>query len=158
MHFTSIAERLLTTLWVGALWSVGYLVLPILFATLDDRVMAGMLAGKMLMTVNYLGLVCGSTLLISSLYANRWRPDWRVILLAVMLLLVAILTFWIQPMMAEIKAQGMVFGSLQHQQFGRLHGISSAIYLVISLCGLGLVVFSAYQKSGLNKKTVEASD
>ena len=155
MYFNSIAERLLTTLWVGALWSIGYLAVPILFATLEDRAMAGMLAGKMFTTVNYLGLVCGGALLVGSLYANRWRPGWRFALLAVMLLMVAVLTFWVQPMMAELKAQGLVVGSMPAAQFGRLHGVSSILYLLTSLCGLALVLVAFAPNPSLPKAVKE---
>jgi hypothetical protein len=35
------------TLWVGGFWAIGYLAAPMLFYNLDDRMLAGMLAGKM---------------------------------------------------------------------------------------------------------------
>ena len=33
-------ERLLLTLWVGSLWAIGYLAVPLAFATLDTQVAA----------------------------------------------------------------------------------------------------------------------
>ena len=34
-------EQLLTVVWLGSLWTVGYLVAPVLFATLPERALAG---------------------------------------------------------------------------------------------------------------------
>ena len=34
------------TLWIGGLWTIGYIVAPTLFYTLSDRVLAGALAGN----------------------------------------------------------------------------------------------------------------
>ncbi|MEE8379839.1 MAG: DUF4149 domain-containing protein, partial [Gammaproteobacteria bacterium] len=125
-------DRVLLALWVGGLWITGYLVVPILFATLDDRHTAGMLAGRIFQTMNYLGLGAGTYLLISvlrtagehklSLILKEWRLHWREGALATMLLLIVVAAFVIQPMMQELKIQGISEGSAQASQFGRLHG------------------------------------
>ena len=44
-------ERLLLTLWIGALWSIGYLAVPMAFANLDVTI-AGDYAGKLFSAVN----------------------------------------------------------------------------------------------------------
>jgi hypothetical protein len=43
------------SLWVGALWAIGYLAAPVLFAMLDDRAMAGRVAGVMFTYVGWVG-------------------------------------------------------------------------------------------------------
>ena len=63
MRILQYGEQLLVTLWVGSLWAIGYLAVPILFSTLDDRMLAGMLAGKMFTAVSFIGLGCGTALL-----------------------------------------------------------------------------------------------
>jgi hypothetical protein len=136
-----IGERLLLTLWIGALWAIGYLAVPTLFALLDDRVLAGMLAGRMFTLVSFLGLFCGGLLLLGTLVrlgrgALRSGRAW---LLLVMLLLVAVGEFGLQPLMAELKAQGLAEGSVQASRFARLHGVASVLYLINSLCGLLLI-------------------
>ena len=40
------------TAWVGALWAIGYIAAPLLFAHLADRATAGSLAGSMFSVVN----------------------------------------------------------------------------------------------------------
>lgn len=137
----TIGERLLLTLWVGALWAIGYLAVPVLFALLEDRALAGMLAGRMFSLVSYLGLVCGGVLLAGTVLRHG-RAAWRGLragLLLVMLSLVVAGEFGLQPLMAQLKAGGLAEGSVQAAQFARLHGIASLLYLINSLCGLLLV-------------------
>ncbi|MFZ5594387.1 MAG: DUF4149 domain-containing protein [Pseudomonadota bacterium] len=142
MRMVSISERILLTLWVGGLWAIGYLAVPVLFHALDDRQLAGELAGRMFGILSIVGLMCGVLLLIGALYraGARWQRAWRVWVLLAMLVLVATGFFVLQPMMQDLKAQGLVEGSAQAAKFGRLHGISSIMYLVTSLLGLALVI------------------
>src|SRR3569623_1849958 len=55
-----VAERLLLAVWVGGMLAVGYLAVPVLFHMLDDRVLAGALAGEMFRYMNGVGLVCSA--------------------------------------------------------------------------------------------------
>ena len=134
-------ERVLLTLWIGGLWVTGYLVTPTLFAMLDDRHTAGLLAGRIFQTMNYLGLGIGSYLLASVLISSGAEKfkQWRSWVLTTMLLLISIAAFVVQPEMQELKAQGITEGSEQATQFGRLHGLSSVIFLINSVLGLILV-------------------
>lgn len=138
-------ESVLLTLWIGGLWIIGYLVVPTLFAVLDDRHTAGLLAGKLFQTINFVGLGIGTFLLISVLMSsgeqrfNLMLRKWRVWVIATMLLVIAVAAFVIQPMMQELKLQGLVEGSVEASQFGRLHGVSSILFLLNSLLGLLLV-------------------
>jgi len=144
------AERSLLALWVGGLWVAGYVVAPSLFATLDDRQLAGQLAGQVFRLMSYIGLVAGGLLLLSVLVrvAGNWTREWRVWVLVSMLVLVAIGAFVIQPMMVELKIGGIVPGSEQAAAFGRMHGISSILFLVTSLLGLSLVAVGLQQTNG----------
>jgi hypothetical protein len=135
------AERSLLTLWVGGLWVAGYVVAPSLFTSLDDRQLAGQLAGQVFRIVSYIGLIAGGLLLISMLVRVRssWAHEWRVWVLVAMLTLVAVGVFVMQPMMAELKVGGIIPGSERAAAFGRMHGISSILFLMTSLLGLSLV-------------------
>jgi hypothetical protein len=131
-------------LWVGGLWVVGYLAAPTLFYNLDDRALAGMLAGKMFSHIAWLGLVCGGWLLVFRLSRNgmdvlKQGFFWIVL---VMLVLTAAQKFGIQPLMQQLKDEAMpkdVMESLFRDRFSTWHGISSAVYLVESLLGLALI-------------------
>ncbi len=130
-------ERLLISLWLGALCAIGYLAVPILFASLDDRVLAGMLAGKMFSAVSLVGLGCGSALL-ALLWTRCAKPlrERRFYLLLIMLVLVVLGEFVLQPQMAELKAQGLAEGG----RFAMLHGIASLLYMANSLIAVVVLV------------------
>ncbi len=138
-------EQLLQTVWIGGLLVVGYLAVPILFQTLDDRRLAGAVAGSMFSAMSIVGFICGGALLLSALVASgsRWLKTRRVQVLLIMLCLVAIGFFVLQPMMQTLKAVGYQPGSEAAAQFGRLHGISSLLYLATSLLGVYLVMMQA---------------
>jgi len=135
--FTS--ERILLTLWVGGMWTVGYVVAPTLFGVLDDRQLAGFIAGHLFTSMSYIGLVCGGLLLFGNAYRSGIKNKTNYILL-LMLVLVAIGQFILQPMMADLKAQGLVEGSVTAANFGKLHGVSSILFMVTSIAGLILVI------------------
>ncbi|MES2554001.1 MAG: DUF4149 domain-containing protein [Pseudomonadota bacterium] len=133
------------TLWVGALWAIGYLAAPTLFYTLDDKQTAGMLAGKMFELVAYVGIASAFYLLLHRLIrfgtpALKQGFFWSVL---IMLLLVLAGHFGIQPMMAELKAEAMpadVMQSVFANRFKTWHGVASIAYLIESLLGLVLVI------------------
>jgi len=136
---------LLITAWVGGLWAIGYLAVPVLFYTQPDRQLAGELAGEMFIRLGYLGMACGMYLLIQRISVSG-RASFRLALfwvIAAMLLLTLVLQFGIQPVMADIKAQALpvdVMHSALAGRFKMLHGISSVIYLIESLLGAFLVI------------------
>jgi hypothetical protein len=118
---------------------VGYLVTPVLFYQFDDRAIAGLLAGKMFTLVSYIGLGAGILLLVGQLvrYGRPSRQHWHGGLLLLMLILVCVGEFILQPQMAALKQAGLT-GEVQ-AQFARLHGIASIVYLLNSVLGLVLV-------------------
>ena len=145
-NFSDKLALVLVTLWVGALWAIGYVAAPTLFYALqEDKQMAGMLAGKMFSYVAYLGIVCGFYLLIQRLLrygtpALKQGFFWVVVL---MLLLILAGQFGIQPILAQLKAQAMpadVMQSVFADRFNTWHGVASIAYLVESLLGLVLVL------------------
>ena len=133
-----IGERILLTLWVGGMWTVGYIVAPVLFKSLDDRMLAGNLAGQMFTIMSYIGLFCAVFLIVSQLMQSLTMNNWRLWTLVVMLAIVIIGQFVLQPMMAELKAAGLEGETAK--QFGRLHGVASILFLLNSIAGLTLVI------------------
>ena len=134
------AERILLTLWVGALWVAGFIVAPLLFSELDDRALAGSLAGSLFTVTSYLGLCCGGLLLIIN-GLNYRAINWRAVIVASMLLLVVIGQFVITPMVVELRAQGLT----DTPRFGQMHGMASVLFIITSV--LGLVLVAAGQKN-----------
>jgi hypothetical protein len=148
-HLASLA----ITLWVGGLWIIGYLVVPTLFSAQSDRQLAGMLAGKMFETMGYVGILCGTYLLLHRWLAVRKQVprDVSAWLIIVMLCITLLTQFTIQPLMADLKVKALPLELMQSalaNQFKMWHGISSILYLIESLLGAWLVMrsFSASSK------------
>ena len=136
---------LAATAWVGGMWSIGYLAAPVLFQTLEDRQLAGALAGKLFTLVANLGIACALYLLAYYFVqlgtrALRQKVVWVI---ASMLLLTLFGKFGIQPIMADLKVQALpleVMHSAFAGQFRIWHGVASIIYLVQSLLGIVLIL------------------
>ena len=133
------------TLWVGALWAIGYLAAPVLFSALGDKSMAGMLAGKMFTLVAYIGMVCGFYLVIYRIaaYGGSAMKQGFFWAALVMLLLAIASHFGIQPILEGLKSQALpkeVMESMFRDRFARWHGVSSIVYMIQSLLGLVLVL------------------
>ena len=135
------------TLWAGGIWAIGYIAAPILFSSMGDRQLAGMVAGKLLALVGWIGLGSATYLLV--FLVTRWGGQvfkravfWLVLLMA---LLAAASQFGIQPLMAQLKADALpreVMESVLRDRFAVWHGISSILYLMQSGLGLWLVVWA----------------
>lgn len=140
--------QIVLTLWVGGLWVVGYVVAPVLFASLAERQLAGMLAGKLFAIIGWIGLVAAVYLLVFMLIRQGGRSFrspllWLVLL---MVLMAAAQLFGIQPLMDQLKLEALpreVMESVLRDRFAAWHGISSILYLLQSMLGACLVVWSA---------------
>jgi hypothetical protein len=141
-------DKILQTLWIGALWTLGFLVVPTLFATIDDRQLAGIVAGKLFTLVSYIGLFCALILIVSDInYSLLWKKSWlrspRLIILLIMLVLIIVGEFIIQPQMAQLKQVGLAISN----DFDRLHSIATVIYLLNCLLGLFLIMIESSMQS-----------
>ena len=143
--FFSALYTIAVTLWVGGLFATGYLAAPVLFAQLADRSVAGAVAGAMFSVIAWVGLGCGTYLILFVLAGKGWRAIqsgvfWIVLL---MLALTAAGHFGVQPILAQLKADALprqVMESALRDRFSTWHGVSSALYLVQSLLGIALVI------------------
>lgn len=137
----SVGERILLTIWIGGMWIVGYVVAPTLFGMIDERALAGNVAGQLFTIINYIGLFSGGLLALSVLghHGADVVRQWRFWLLLAMLVIIILSEFILQPIMAELKAAGLE--GARAEEFGQLHGISSMLYVINTLGGLILVVF-----------------
>lgn len=139
--FYSIA----VAVWVGGLLAIGYLAAPVLFSQLADRAMAGTVAGTLFSAMAWVGLACGTYLIIFILAGKGWRAFragvfWIVLL---MLALNAAGQFGVQPMLAQLKVDALprqVMESALRDRFSTWHGVSSVLYLLQSLFGVALVI------------------
>ena len=138
---------LLTVVWAGSLWTVGYMVAPTLFSVLPSREMAGMIAGHLFHTEAIVGVTIGVLqLVLCNVLIRRGAARYRALRWIVLAMLVCVLAgyFGVQPFMEglKVKAQALNLGvseSPYKSQFGMLHGVSSVFYLIQSLLALVLV-------------------
>lgn len=131
--------------WVGGMWAIGYLAAPVLFASLGDRQLAGVVAGKLFSLIGWIGLGCAAYIVVFLMF--RWRGQvfrksafWVALLMGG---LVALGLFGLQPMMAQLKADAWprdVMESVLRDRFVAWHGVSSILYLVQSILGLWLIL------------------
>lgn len=129
-------ERVLLTFFVGSLWALGYIAVPVIFATLEDKTMAAGLAGQLFSVGGYVGLFVGTLLLLLRGLRTGIKSAWLAALV-VALALIAVVQFGLQP--AIIAAQAA--GTTHTEGFALLHRAASTLYLIVSVIGLGLVVF-----------------
>lgn len=138
---------ILAGLWVGSLFTVGYLVVPTIFANLQDRQVAGMIAAAIFQAEAYVSVVvCVALLLLANALIKRKLDDYRSIrwITLVLLLISALTCFGLIPYMDGLRKEALLLGmpvmaSPSAVLFGRLHGISSGLFLIQSVLGLWMV-------------------
>ncbi|MEO8156791.1 MAG: DUF4149 domain-containing protein [Betaproteobacteria bacterium] len=136
-------QSIAVTLWVGGLWAIGLIVAPLLFHALSDRAQAGMLAGQFFAAIAYIGLGCGSYLLLYRLARFGGQAFSQLLFWSVLLMvaLAAAGQFGVQPILASLRQQALpsqVMQSIFRDRFAAWHGVSSVLYLIE--CVLGLAV------------------
>lgn len=140
------ARLLIATLWVGSMWTIGYIVAPTLFATLSDKVLAGAIAGSLFRIEAWLSVCCAVLLMALSghLAGQGGHAGRRLLwLVAGMLACTVIGYFGLHPFMAALKeaaGPGGIMEADAKARFGILHGVSSVFYLVQSLLGIALAL------------------
>lgn len=143
--FAAALQSITAALWVGGMWAIGFIVAPMLFSTLPDRAMAGLLAGKLFSLIAWTGMACAVYLLLYRLArdgagALRQGLFWIVLL---MLVLTLAGEFGVQPVLAALKEQalpGQVMESVLHDRFALWHGVASGLYVIQSVLGAVLVI------------------
>lgn len=138
---------LISGLWVGSFIAVGFLVVPVLFSSLLDRQVAGMVAASLFKTIAYIGVGLSVFLMVMANYLVRqgvhaYRLS-RWILLGMLACFIAA-AFIIIPWMNSLRDQALYMNlsvreSSYADLFGRLHGASSILFMLQSILGLGLV-------------------
>lgn len=130
-------------LWLGAILSVGYMVAPVLFTNLPDRLLAGFIAGEMFRITTTITLVVAIILLgLSNWLVNRGYQSYRKIRWFILtILLLAIAGSLVQMWLVDLKRLASIEGAAVMQSsyaipFARLHGVSSILFLLESVVGL----------------------
>ena len=142
--------------WVGGLLALGGIAAPSIFDVIAEkqlaggRVLAGALFGEMLNRFTVVSSAAGGVLMLT-LLARRIlgpRPQrfaWRAGIVAVMLAVTAYASLVIGARIEHLQREiGVAPSSLpdgdpRRVEFGRLHGVSTALQLVPLLGGLALL-------------------
>lgn len=135
---------LAAALWSGIQWGVGFLAVPVLFQTLPDKMLAGMLAGKMFTLVSWAGLIATGYILLHALirHGKNVLRQPAFLIAAAALIFILIGEFLLQPQMAALKAQvapADIMNSPLAGRFATLHHTATALYLAECLLGITLL-------------------
>ncbi len=145
MSWSGALQRIALTLWVGAMWGIGFIVVPVLFAGLQDRALAGEIAGSLFHLASYLAIACACAILLTeALRKTRRTGTWKFPGLIIVMLLVTLLAeFFVVPYMSSIQQQavnGLVPGTPLHAQFTIWHRVATALFIFNSVLGMFAVL------------------
>ena len=118
-------------LWVAALWwgslsTLGFLVVPMLFAHLPTAALAGAVASKLFSAQTWVSCVCGLILLMDS------RSDRA---LAIVPITQTTIIFIVSGMLLALLSEFAVAPRIVARENLRLwHGVGSAMYLLQWIC------------------------
>jgi MFS family permease len=144
-RLASALYSIVVAVWVGSLMAIGFIAAPVLFTELADRALAGSLAGAMFGVEAWVGLGCGTYLILFVMFAKGWRVIKSGVFWIVLLMLALTVAghFGVQPIMAQLQAEALprrVMESALRDRFTTWHGVSSALYVVQCLFGIALVI------------------
>lgn len=144
-------ERLFLTFWVGNLWAIGYIAVPLAFATFETEI-AGDYAASLFVAVHVIGLLSGVMLIGAKLFSDLRLAirSWRFWIVVVMFVISLFFILFLHPEMAAIKlVEDWRSDSLMLDRFDTLHLLGQNLYLLLSILGL-LLVLTADKKSAEN--------
>lgn len=136
-------------LYLAALWAGSAIMVAIsasmLNAVLTDRVLFGQTVSGLFKAEAWIALGCALAIhVLAGMDKALDKKRRRMMFVLTVVGLVAVLGyFFIQPMLAELRAgagPGGVMASAARQQFGMLHGVSLGLYLVQAVAAVVLVV------------------
>jgi len=142
MKWPQAVHALALTAWAGALWTVGYVVAPVLFATLD-KISAGNVAARLFSLVTWIGVVCALILIVLRGWVLPGARDWALWAVVLMLALAVAGHWGIVPLLADLRAKAAplpVMESAERGAFALWHGVSAVLYLIQSLLAAALVL------------------
>ena len=141
--------------WVGGLVTAGALVAPAVFGVLqawnaaEGRMLAGQVFGAVLLRLTWLSYAMAFIMFVTLtlhrlLGARPLKYGIRVGIMAVMVLLMMAMGFYIIPGIDAIQAQvtgpvsALAESDARRVEFDRLHGLSNILFSITALGGLAL--------------------
>jgi len=147
-------------IWVGGLVVAGAVVAPSVFGVLqawnasEGRVLAGQVFGTVLMRLAWLSYAMAAVMFVTLtlhrlLGARPLNYGIRVGIMAVMLLMMMAMGFYIIPQVNEIQAgvsgpmSQLAATDPKRMEFDRLHGLSNILFSITAIGGLALCWWEA---------------
>jgi hypothetical protein len=141
------ARLLVAVLWAGALWVLGYIAAPAVFATVSGA-LAGDIVGAFLRRLAWISFACAALMLA----LVRFAPDLddarkRSLKLLVLAMLACALAMYVglQPAMAQLREAAGPEGiraSPLWTRFAVMHGVSQLFHVIESVLAAILVLKS----------------
>lgn len=134
-------SKIAMTFWLGGIWMVGLVVLPIIFRSLDP-VSASNIAAEILNIVAYIGIICLLIALIEVIINHKFaliktRRFWYILAMSSILI---INYFAIFPIIHRLRDKLSMVAhqiiNIQANVFDFWHSISAILYAVICIIGV----------------------
>ena len=143
-NFLNKLSVILTTLWVGSLWSM-LMVTSVLFHKIPSAYIAGAIAEDMFAYINYFGIFTALFLIFigfkkSGIKLLKKSYFWIIFM---MLVVIMINYFGINPFLEVLKIEALskeVMESVFSERYRTWHGIASVAYLLECFLGIILVL------------------
>lgn len=129
----AVTARVLAGLWAGSLLTICGVVAPTLFATLDDRRLAGDLAGRFFEIATWLGVAFALPLLSIVWKSDAFKPK-RAIL--VLIALTAYAPIQVQLGIVSSMEAARASGDLRGVAFA--HALASGLFFAACVGALGV--------------------
>jgi Domain of unknown function (DUF4149) len=130
----NVVARVLAGLWTGSLWTICGVVAPTLFATLEDRRLAGDLAGRFFELAAWLGVGFALPLLSIVWMSDAFKPK------RVLLVLIALTAY------APVQVQLGIVSSMQAARAAGdspgvafAHTLASGLFFAACVAALGVL-------------------
>jgi Domain of unknown function (DUF4149) len=114
MHLSRFASLFSLALWWGSLTTLGFIVVPMLFAHMDTMQAAGRMAAKLFNVQAYVSLGCAAVLIVA-----HWGKERRVMVCTVLALAASLAVQWL------VAPQIMARDNLR-----LWHGVGTGLYIV----------------------------
>jgi hypothetical protein len=146
----ALVELVILALWLGAAAFFSFVVAPALFATLPSRTLAGLVVGRALPVVFYLGMAVGAAVVVLQTTGDRGVRDVRALCGCLMVAACAVAHFVIGRRIVRLREQigapieSLAVDDARRIAFGRLHGFSVA-WLGLAMLAAGLALVMAWR-------------
>jgi Domain of unknown function (DUF4149) len=149
LTFLRFIRLLSLTLWTGSIFFFAAVEAPILFSVLPTRALAGLVVGRSLSTLHWIGLGCGLIFLLTCVVMAMLQGGASIfhardLLLFAMMAMTLYLHFGLERRMLKLRDSIGVIDNVsvddpRRVEFNRMHQWSTKLEGSVFLLGLGLL-------------------